>query len=101
MRKQNLLGHEFSAILPAAADLTSEAVWRLLWPLRPPKSPPQNGSKYYKQYTHGYVGNGVTDFKSEVRFDLQDCLEAVVALEAAKRAHTKQYAHDYVDISDH
>ena len=30
----------------------------------------------------------VTDLKSEVRFDLQGCLEAVVASEAAKRAHT-------------
>ena len=30
----------------------------------------------------------VTDFKSEVRFDLQSCLEAVVASEAAKRSHT-------------
>ena len=34
----------------------SASVWRLLWPLRPPKSP-QNGSKTYKQYAHGYVGN--------------------------------------------
>ena len=30
----------------------------------------------------------VTDLKSEVTFDLQGSLEAVVALEAAKRAHT-------------
>ena len=29
----------------------------------------------------------VTDFKSEVRFDLRGCLEAVVSLEAAN-AHT-------------
>ena len=28
----------------------------------------------------------VTDFKSEVRFDLRGCLEAVVASEAARRA---------------
>ena len=33
--------------------------------------------------------------------NVQGSLEAVVALEAAKRAHTKQYAHDYVDILDH
>ena len=32
--------------------------------------------------------NEVTDFKSEVRFDIRGSLEAVVALEAAKRAHT-------------
>ena len=31
---------------------------------------------------------GVTDFKTEVIFDLRGCLEAVVASEAAKRAHT-------------
>ena len=31
---------------------------------------------------------GVTDFKSEVILDLQGCLEAVVASEAAKRTHT-------------
>ena len=31
---------------------------------------------------------GVTDFKSEAIFDLRGCLEAVVALEAAIRAHT-------------
>ena len=30
----------------------------------------------------------VTDLKSEVRFNLGGCLEAVVASEAAKRAHT-------------
>ena len=30
----------------------------------------------------------VADFKYEVRFDLRGCLEAVVASEAAKRAHT-------------
>ena len=38
------------------SGLTSEAVWRLLCPLRPPKSP-QNGSKTYKQYAHGYLVN--------------------------------------------
>ena len=36
----------------------------------------------------GTLVNGVTDFKCEVRFDLQGCLEAVVSSEAAKRAHT-------------
>ena len=30
----------------------------------------------------------VTDFKSEVKFDLTGCLEAVVAFEAARRAYT-------------
>ena len=29
--------------------------------------------------------NGVTDFKSEVSYDLQGCLEAVVASEADKK----------------
>ena len=45
--------------------------------------------EYYLSNMHmdKYV-NEITDFKSEVRFDLQGCLEAVVASEAAKRAHT-------------
>ena len=32
--------------------------------------------------------NKIIDFKYEVRFDLGGCLEAVVASEAAERAHT-------------
>ena len=31
---------------------------------------------------------GVTDFKSEVIFDLKGCVEDEVASEAVKRAHT-------------
>ena len=31
---------------------------------------------------------GVIDFKSEVKCDLQGCLEAVVASQAAKGVHT-------------
>ena len=40
----------------------------------------------------------VTDFKSEVRFDLRGCLEAVVAPEAATNRQYKQYEHVYVGI---
>ena len=45
-----------SLISNLKSDLTSEAIWRLLWPLRPPKSP-QIGSKTYEQYAQWYVGN--------------------------------------------
>ena len=49
---------------------------------------------------HEYISNmhmdksviGITDFKSEVKFDLRGCLEDVVT-------PYNEYSHDYVGIS--